>query len=32
MTEAPGDDQPGFVANESDHCAACYRLSQPGGV
>ena len=30
MTETPTDDQPGFVAEESGHCNACYRLIQPG--
>jgi hypothetical protein len=27
MTETPSDDQPGFVAEELEHCHACYRLS-----
>jgi hypothetical protein len=30
MTETPNDDQPGFVAEEPEHCHACYRLIQPG--
>ena len=30
MTNAPNDDQPGFVAEEPEHCHACYRLIQPG--
>ncbi len=30
MTETPTDDQPGFVAEEPEHCHACYRLIQPG--
>ncbi len=27
MTNTPADDQPGFVAEEPEHCFACYRLS-----
>jgi hypothetical protein len=30
MRETPTDDQPGFVAEEPEHCHACYRLIQPG--
>ena len=30
MPETPTDDQPGFVAEEPEHCHACYRLIQPG--
>ena len=30
MTEAPTDEQPGFVAEEPEHCHACYRLIRPG--
>ena len=30
MTETPNDDQPGFVAEEPEHCHACYRLIRPG--
>ncbi len=30
MTDTPTDDQPGFVAEEPEHCQACYRLIQPG--
>ena len=30
MTETPTDDKPGFVAEEPEHCHACYRLIQPG--
>lgn len=30
MTETPNDDNPGFVANESEHCFACFRLICPG--
>ena len=30
MTATPNDDQPGFVAEEPEHCHACYRLIQPG--
>jgi hypothetical protein len=30
MTETPDDDQPGFIAEEPEHCNACYRLIQPG--
>ena len=30
MIKAPNDDQPGFVAEEPEHCHACYRLIQPG--
>jgi hypothetical protein len=26
----PNDDQPGFAAEEPEHCHACYRLIQPG--
>ena len=29
MTDAPTDDQPGFVAEEPGHCHACYRLIKP---
>ncbi len=29
MTETPTDDQPGFVAEEPEHCHACYRLIRP---
>jgi hypothetical protein len=30
MADTPIDDQPGFVAEEPEHCDACYRLIQPG--
>ena len=30
MTGTPNDDQPGFVAEEPEHCFACFRLIQPG--
>jgi hypothetical protein len=30
MTETPTDDKPGFVAEEPEHCRACYRLIHPG--
>jgi hypothetical protein len=30
MTEIPTDDQPGFVAENPEHCHACYRLIQSG--
>jgi hypothetical protein len=30
MTDTPTADQPGFVAEEPEHCRACYRLIQPG--
>jgi hypothetical protein len=30
MTETLTDDQPGFVAEESEHCHACHRLIQHG--
>jgi hypothetical protein len=30
MTATPTDDQPGFVAEEPEHCHGCYRLIQPG--
>jgi hypothetical protein len=30
MTSTPTDDQPGFVAEEPEHCHACYRLIRPG--
>ena len=28
MTDTPNDDQPGFVAEEPEHCHACYTLTQ----
>ena len=30
MTETPTDDQPGFLAEESEYCHACYCLIEPG--
>jgi hypothetical protein len=30
MTETPADDQPGFVAEEPEHCHDCYWLIRPG--
>jgi hypothetical protein len=30
MTETPTNDQPDFVAEEPEHCHACYRLILPG--
>jgi hypothetical protein len=30
MIETP-DDQPSFVAEEPEHCHACYRLALPAG-
>ena len=30
MTDTPTDDQPGFVAEEPEHCFACFRLIRPG--
>ncbi len=30
MTETPTEDQPGFVAEEPEHCSACLRLIHPG--
>ena len=30
MTETPTDDKPGFVAEDPEHCFACFRLIQPG--
>jgi hypothetical protein len=30
MTETPTDDQPGFLAEEPEHCFACFRLIRPG--
>jgi hypothetical protein len=30
MTDTPTDDQPGFIAEEPEHCFACYRLIRPG--
>jgi hypothetical protein len=29
MTDTPTDDMPGFVAEEPEHCHACYRLIRP---
>jgi hypothetical protein len=28
----PNDDQPGFAAEEPEHCHACYRLIQPSAL
>lgn len=30
MTDTPTDDQPGFVAEEPEHCHDCYRLIRRG--
>ena len=30
MTHTPTDDQPGFIAEQPEHCFACYRLIRPG--
>ena len=30
MTHTPNDDKPGFVAEEPEHCYACFRLVRPG--
>jgi hypothetical protein len=30
MTDTPNDDKPGFVAEEPEHCFACFRLILPG--
>ena len=30
MSKSPTDDKPGFVAEEPEHCHACYRLIRPG--
>jgi hypothetical protein len=30
MTDTPTDDTPGFVAEEPEHCHACFRLIRPG--
>ena len=30
MTETPNDDRPAFIAEEPEHCHACYNLIQPG--
>lgn len=30
MSDIPNDDQPGFGAEEPEHCPACYRLIRPG--
>ena len=30
MTHTHDDDKPGFVADEPEHCFACYRLIRPG--
>ena len=30
MSDIPNDDKPGFVAEEPEHCFACYRLIRPG--
>jgi hypothetical protein len=29
MTDTPTDDKPGFVAEELEHCHACFRLIRP---
>ena len=30
MTDTPDEDSAGFVAQEPEHCDACYRLIRPG--
>ena len=30
MTDTPTDDQPGFAAEEPEHCHDCYRLIRRG--
>ena len=30
MSDIPNDDKPGFVAEEPEHCFACFRLIRPG--
>ena len=30
MSDIPNDNMPGFVAEEPEHCFACYRLIRPG--
>ena len=30
MSAIPNDDKRGFVAEEPEHCFACYRLIRPG--
>jgi hypothetical protein len=30
MTETPADDQPGFAAEEPEHCHDCHRFIRPG--
>jgi hypothetical protein len=30
MTHTPTEDRPGFVAEQPEHCFACYRLIRPG--
>ena len=32
MTHTHDDDKPGFVAEEPEHCFACYRLIRPGQI
>lgn len=30
MSDSPGDDKLSFVAEQPEHCFACYRLVRPG--
>ena len=32
MSHTHDDDKPGFVAEEPEHCFACYRLIRPGQI
>jgi hypothetical protein len=32
MRDIPNDDKPGFVAEEPEHCFACYHLIRPGQI
>ena len=32
MTDTPNDDKPGFVAEEPEHCFACFRLIHPDRI
>jgi hypothetical protein len=32
MSDISAGDKPGFVAEEPEHCFACYQLIRPGGI